>query len=91
MSGLTLNDYMHFHAKIGGYKISNQQVKSDDADVMYYGYLDRKGAWYIMKRDGSDGGANVITFKFIKGSSLYSTNWTGREGLTYATFDSTFG
>ena len=87
---MTINDYKFFEAKLAGYKIANQQAKAADADITYYGYIDRLGNWYIMKRDGSDGGAGVITFTFIKGSTLYSTNWTARESLTYAAFDTTF-
>jgi len=90
MSGLTINDYLFFQAKFSNYRVANQQNKGADADITYFGYLDRKGAWYIMKRDASDGGAGIITFEFIKGSSLYSTNWDARESLTYAPFDEVF-
>jgi hypothetical protein len=29
-------------------------------------------------------------FRYTKGSSSFSTNWTGRAGLTYDYFDSVF-
>ena len=90
MADETVNDHVYFNNKLAGYKIANQQKKAADSDITYFGYLDRRGNWYIMKRDASDGGAGIITFEFIKGSTLYSTNWGNRESLTYAPFDETF-
>lgn len=87
---MTINDFMYFYTKLNNYKLSQQQVNSGDSDITYYGFIDRKGNWYIMKQDRSVSGTAEIAYTFIKGSSLYSTNWTNRESLTYATFDSTF-
>jgi hypothetical protein len=87
---VTINDFMYFYTKLNNYKLSQQQVNSGDSDITYYGFIDRKGNWYIMKQDRSVSGTAEIAYTFIKGSSLYSTNWTNRESLTYATFDSTF-
>jgi len=90
MSEQTVNDQVYFSSRLAGYKIVNQQVKSDDADVTYFGFINRRGYWYIMKRDNSDGGAGIKTYEYIQGSSLYSTNWTNRESLTYVLFDEAF-
>lgn len=90
MTDQTINDQMYFTSKMAGYKISNKRAKAGDSDITYYGYVDRRGNWYIMKVDKSDGVAGNTTYEFIKGASLYSTNWTTRESLVYASFDSTF-
>ena len=67
---------------LNGYAISD----SDTAvDPMYFGYINNAGEWYIMKQ-GIAGG----TFRYAKGSSDYTTNWTGRAGLTYQYFNQTF-
>ena len=64
-----------------GYHISDQEVGT----TSYYGYLNKDGAWYI--RRGIQSGA-VINYTYAAGSSGY--NWSGRTGLTYASFNTTF-
>ena len=68
---------------------SLDHYKPSDADETtankYYGFLDKDGNWYIMKNDTS---AN--SYRYAKGSGSYSTNWTGRAGLTYGYFDVVF-
>lgn len=49
----------------------------------YYGFLAVDGSWYIMKE-----ASGVYTYK--TGVIDYSTNWTGRAGLTYAAFNEVF-
>ncbi len=89
--GLTLNDYQGFHHKQAGYQISDQDVKSTDADINYYGFLNQEGEWYIMEEDTSVGGDDdLMAWRFIKGGSDYTTNWTAREALSYADFETTF-
>ena len=86
---LTINDYSLYHAKLNGYQISDQDVDSGDSDIIYFGYVNQRGEWYIMKEDQSVGGdANVLSWRFYKGDSGYSTNWANRESLTpYETYD----
>ena len=64
------------------YKISDMDTASDPS---YFGYLDATGAWYILKLTESTGAA-----RYIKGSSGYTTSWSGRAGLSYNYFDSVF-
>lgn len=63
-----------------GYKISD----IDSSSPAYYGFIDKTGRWFIMK-EGTSG-----DYRYIKGASSYSTNWTGRAALSYDTFDSIF-
>lgn len=56
----------------------------DDSTPAYYGFLDSGGAWYILK-EASDG-----TYRYVKGSSSFSTNWTGRAGLSYDYYHNIF-
>ncbi|MGB4965993.1 MAG: hypothetical protein WBO77_02710 [Microgenomates group bacterium] len=63
-----------------GYNIS--QV--DDEIPSYYGYVNKTGAWYIVKEDATG------AYRYVKGASSFSTNWTNRASLTYDYFDSIF-
>lgn len=64
------------------YKISDIDESGDPA---YYGYLDMNGNWYIMEYSSSAG-----TCRYFKGTSAYTTNWTGRADLGYGYFDAVF-
>ena len=46
---------------------------------VYVGYKNTGGAWFISRRTIATGARLKAS-----GSSSYSTNWTGRAGLTYA-------
>ncbi len=88
---MTINDFAHFAFLLQGYQASDKDVDSVDADVNYYGYVNKFGAWYIMKEDLSVGGdADLNSWRYAKGSSGYSANWANREGLTYERFDEAF-
>lgn len=85
MSLLTTSDYTLFLALLGGYLPTDKEVNSIDADILYYGYENGKGEWYIMEEDVSPGGGtDPVSWRFIKGDSSYATNWTAREGLDYS-------
>jgi hypothetical protein len=58
------------------YKISDEDASSP----AYYGYVRNDGAWYIMKATVT---ADVTAYRYAKGASGYTTNWTNRAGLTY--------
>lgn len=60
-------------------------VDSDDATYFYVMYQNQTGAWIII-RITLIGGITV----YAKGTSGASTNWTGRAGLTYADYATTF-
>lgn len=64
--------------------VSYVRVNADDAgDPAYYGYQTNSGNWYIMKNTAG-------AFTYCVGGTDYSTNWTGRTGLTYLTFSEAF-
>ncbi|MHA1827941.1 MAG: carboxypeptidase-like regulatory domain-containing protein [Candidatus Heimdallarchaeaceae archaeon] len=63
------------------------QPSDEDAggDPSYFGFLDRNGNWYIQQYNVANG-----TFRYVKGSSNYQTNWTNRTSLSYGHFDQVF-
>ena len=63
------------------YLVHNEDFDSNPA---YYGYVDHKGHWIIMKRNLSSGD---YTDTYCVGKQNYSTNWTNRASLTYTTLD----
>ena len=66
-----------------GYRIA----RLDDNTPAYYGFLNKDGAWFIM-REESDG-----TYKYAKGSvNFQTTGWDLRSdtGFAYADFDAVF-
>lgn len=64
-----------------GYKIT----QIDDAtSTTYFGYMNKDGAWYISREDSSG------NYRYTKGASDFSTNWTNRASLTYDYFDNIF-
>jgi len=68
---------------IEGYQVSDTDTTSPN----YYGYIDKDGRWYIMKETIS---GNITIYRFAKGESNYSTNWTNRADLTYDYFSEVF-
>lgn len=63
-----------------GYKITDL----DDSSPAYYGFVNKDGGWFIQK-EGTSG-----DYRYAKGSSGYSSNWTGRAALSYDYFDNVF-
>jgi hypothetical protein len=64
-----------------GYRVS----EIDDTSLpSYYGFVDKDGNWYVAKEDSSG------SYRYSKGTSSFSTNWTGRAALTYDYFDAIF-
>lgn len=64
-----------------GYNIS----EVDDSDVdTYYGYVNKEGAWYILKE------LSTGAYRYTKGADEFNTNWTGRNGLVYDYFNNVF-
>lgn len=56
----------------------------DTGNTSYYGFVHKTGAWYITKED------NAGSYRYAKGASSFSTNWTGRLSLNYDYFDNVF-
>jgi hypothetical protein len=63
-----------------GYRIN----QIDDSTPAFYGFQNASGAWYIMREDASG------NYRYTKGASDFSTNWTNRASLTYDYFDNIF-
>lgn len=63
-----------------GYSISEIDDSGTDA---YYGFVNKDGGWFILKD------SNGI-YRYAKGSSSFSTNWTDRASLTYDYFNVVF-
>lgn len=63
-----------------GYKIT----ELDDSSPAYYGFLEKTGKWFIMKEDSAG------AYRYIKGDSAFSTNWTNRASLSYDYYDTIF-
>ena len=64
-----------------GYTISDV----DDNIISFYGFTKFGGAWYIMRADSDTG-----SFRYTKGDSNFSGNWTNREKLKYDYFSNVF-
>lgn len=69
-----------FARPLDEYEISD---KDESSSTKYYGYLAVDGAWYIMKVTSTE-------IRYSKGTTSYTTNWTGRVSLTYDTLDNIF-
>jgi hypothetical protein len=50
----------------------------DDSYNSYYGFINNKGAWYIMKENPENG-----TFRYARGEENFSGNWAARDTLNY--------
>ena len=67
---------------LDGYAIS----EIDDAgNPAYYGYINKNGNWFIMQENVA-----AKTYRYAKGASDYTTNWTNRASLTYDYFYNVF-
>ena len=58
----------------GGRTIIHYKYKPVHITV-YYGFVDKTGAWFIMKEESSG------AYRYTKGDSNFSTNWTTRNSL----------
>ena len=67
---------------LSDYKISDMDTS---ADPSYFGYVNKSGKWYIMKKTDSTG-----QMRYVKGDSAYSTAWTAKAAQSYDTFDAIF-
>ncbi len=57
-----------------GYRVT--EISTEDYN--YYGFVNTKGNWYIMKEDPTEG-----SFRYAKADLNFSKNWTRREKLKY--------
>lgn len=64
-----------------GYRIS----EVDDDVITFYGFINKEGAWFIMRGDSDMG-----SFRYARGDSNFPGNWTSREKLKYDYFSNIF-
>ncbi len=64
-----------------GYSITEIDDSTDD---VYYGFVNKDGAWYIQKESSTGG------HRYVKGTSSFSISWALRSGLTYNYFNDVF-
>lgn len=87
-SGMSGEDYKHIERDgddiLARYKCADTD---DDASPNYYGFLDKEGNWYILQ-EVLVAGAN--TYRYVRGTADYATNWGNRAGLTYDYFSEVF-
>ena len=57
----------------------------DDGLIAYYGFINKDGAWFIMKEDPDTG-----SLRYTKGESNFPDNWTNRKDLKYDYFHNIF-
>jgi hypothetical protein len=57
----------------------------DDNLIAFYGFTNKDGAWFILKEDPDEG-----SFRYIKGESNFSNNWTNRDNLNYDYYHNVF-
>lgn len=69
------------HQPTDGYKIS----EIDDNVIAYHGFVNKDGAWFIMKQD-----TNTGSFRYTKGDSDFPGSWINRENLKYDYFNNVF-
>lgn len=62
-----------------GYNLANLDIVTDP---MYFGYINSNGEWYIRKIY-----FDTTAVTYIKGTTNYAANWTGRVALSYDTYD----
>lgn len=63
-----------------GYRLTELE---DGVTYTYAGYLNKTGGWFILRDDGA-------SYRYAKGSSGFTTNWTNRASLTYDYYDNVF-
>lgn len=64
-----------------GYRIT----EIDDSIVAFYGFTNKEGAWFIMREDTDTG-----SFRYSKGDSGFSRNWSNRKNLKYDYYHNLF-
>lgn len=64
-----------------GYQIS----EIDDNVVTYFGFINKEGAWLIMRED-----TETNSFRYARGDSDFPGSWNNRERITYDYFHNVF-
>lgn len=64
-----------------GYEVA--EIDETTADT-YYGFTHTDGSWYITKEDSTG------SYRYVRGTTDFSTNWTGRTSLSYDYYNTVF-
>lgn len=64
-----------------GYNIA----EIDDNVIVFYGFTNQDGAWYVMREDPDNG-----SFRYSRGDSNFPGNWDNRENLKYDYYSNVF-
>jgi hypothetical protein len=59
-----------------GYSIS--EIDDSNISATYYGFVNKDGAWFIMKEN-----AEESSYRYASGKSNFEENWANRNGLKY--------
>jgi hypothetical protein len=76
--------YPDFRSSVQATSGKEEYFISDEdksTNTKYYGMVTRTGAWLILQND-----TTAFTYRYAVGKADYTTNWTGRAGLTYKYF-----
>lgn len=84
---LTAADAAAFGFAYEGYKVADETDKAGDSTIRYYGFVNRRGEWFIMRQTVS---GTTTDYRFVKGDSAYTTAWTARESQTFDYFNTIF-
>ncbi len=82
---MNINDGMLIYFAFNGYIISDQKAKASDATILYNGFVNRQGGYYILEEKTTDG-----SFRYFRGNSGYTTAWAARETNVYDYFYNIF-
>jgi hypothetical protein len=82
--GIQLGDIDRTIHRVDGAKVNFQASDRDEANATrYYGFLNQEGGWFIME-------VTATTYRYAANFKDYTTNWTGRAGLTYSYYNEAF-
>lgn len=62
------------------YKAVDEYDDGNSSSVKYYGFIEPRGNWYILKNDPS---ASAKTYRYAFGDSNYEDAWNNRASLDY--------
>jgi len=60
----------------------------DDVTYLYFGYVNSKDQWYIIRIDCSE--EPFYTYEYTKGTTQYAKGWLHRDELIYKYYDEVF-
>jgi len=83
----TINDFATFAFFLQGYQAVDQAQHTTDSNILYYGFVNNEGAYYIQEQTTS---GTTIAWRYDRGNSDFSTAWDARESGSYQRWDKEF-